>query len=213
MDGGAEAAAGAPTLSERLDEIIASDAPERLTFTELAAQLHHRAWGSLLFIFAAINVLPLPPGSTFVFGIPVLLIAGQMLAGRKTPWFPKRLDRRGVTKDELARISPKMRWFETRIATLVKPRLPAMIGPRAKRLIGLACFMLALIVAIPVPLLHHAPAASISLFALSLVYGDGALVIVAAIAGVAALIIDGLMIGSALVALRYLLVSFGLAHG
>jgi hypothetical protein len=211
MQNSADQPAGstAPTLSQRLDEIVASEGPERLSFTELAAALHHRAWGGLLLIFAAINVLPLPPGSTFVFGLPVLLIAGQMAAGKKTPWFPKRLERRGVTKAELASLSPKMRWFENLISKLVRARVPALTGPGATRLIGVVCFLLALIVAIPVPLLHHAPAASISLFALALIYGDGVLVVVAAVAAIAALVIDGLMIGSALVALHYLLVSFG----
>ena len=45
--------------------------PTGCTFTELAAQLHSRAWGGLLFIFAAINVLPLPPGTSVFFAIPL----------------------------------------------------------------------------------------------------------------------------------------------
>ena len=50
-----------PPLSQRLAQIAAEEGPDRLSFTELAAQLHSRAWGGLLFIFAAINILPLPP--------------------------------------------------------------------------------------------------------------------------------------------------------
>lgn len=197
-----QAAAPLP-LSQRLTQIVDESSPDRLTFTNLAEQLHFRAWGGLLFLFSAINVLPLPPGSTFFFAIPVLLIAGQMVFGRETPWFPARLDRRGVTKTELRRIIGKIEWLEVRIERLFKPRLAKLTGRTASRVIGLVCFMLALIIAIPVPLLHHAPAASIALFGLALIYRDGALVIAAAIASVLSVALDAAIIGSGFVALAY----------
>ena len=192
-------------LSQRLAQIVDDDGPDRLTFTDLAHQLHYRAWGGLLFLFSSINVLPLPPGTTFFFAMPVLLIAGQMIVGRETPWFPAKLDRRGVTKAELRRIIGKIDWLETRIERLFKPRLASLTGSTASRFIGLACFLLALIIAIPVPLLHHAPAASIALFGLALIYRDGVLVIVAAIASVLSVILDAIVIGSGFVALAYAL--------
>jgi hypothetical protein len=192
-------------LSQRLAQIVDDDGPDRLTFTDLAHQLHYRAWGGLLFLFSSINVLPLPPGTTFFFAMPVLLIAGQMIVGRETPWFPAKLDRRGVTKAELRRIIGKIDWLETRIERLFKPRLASLTGSTASRFIGVACFLLALIIAIPVPLLHHAPAASIALFGLALIYRDGVLVIVAAIASVLSVILDAIVIGSGFVALAYAL--------
>ena len=67
--------------------------PDRLSFTELAAQLDSRAWGGLLFIFAAINVLPLPPGTSAFFAIPLMIVSAQMVFGRSSPWFPARIDR------------------------------------------------------------------------------------------------------------------------
>ena len=192
-------------LSQRLAQIVDDDGPDRLTFTDLAHQLHYRAWGGLLFLFSSINVLPLPPGTTFFFAMPVLLIAGQMIVGRETPWFPAKLDRRGVTKAELRRIIGNIDWLETRIERLFKPRLASLTGSTASRFIGVACFLLALIIAIPVPLLHHAPAASIALFGLALIYRDGVLVIVAAIASVLSVILDAIVIGSGFVALAYAL--------
>ncbi|MEO5773217.1 MAG: exopolysaccharide biosynthesis protein [Sphingomicrobium sp.] len=190
-------------LSQQLEHIIKVTDHDRLSFTELAAHLHYRAWGALLFIFAAINVLPLPPGTTVFFAIPVLLVSGQMVAGRKAPWFPARLNRRGITKAELQRLLGKVEWLERRTDRIIKPRLEGLTGPGASRLIGAACFLLALIIAIPVPLLHHAPAASVSLFALALIYRDGALVIVASIAAVLSIILDALIIGSGVVALAH----------
>lgn len=190
-------------LSKRLAEIVAEDGPDRLTFSELASRLQSRAWGGILFIFAAINVVPLPPGLTTFFAIPLLLVSAQMVFGRKTPWFPARIERRGITKAELERLIGKIRWVEVRIERIFKPRLARLTGPTAARVIGLVCFLLSLVVAIPIPLLHHAPAASVALFGLALIYRDGALVIVAAIASVASVIIDALVIGSGVLALTY----------
>lgn len=196
-------------LSQRLTQIIDEGAGERLSFSELAAKLHYRAWGALLFIFAAINVLPLPPGTSAFFALPILIVAGQMVLGRASPWFPKRLDRRGVTKHELRRLIGKMEWLEARIERIFRPRLAQLTGSTAARLIGLICFLLALIAAIPVPLFHVAPAAAIALFGLALIYRDGALVIVAAAAAVASVVVDALIIGSGVAVLSYAAHWFG----
>lgn len=190
-------------LSQRLARIVAAEGPDRLSFTELATQLQSRAWGGLLLIFAAINLLPLPPGTSAFFALPILIVSAQMVFGRATPWFPARLNRRGVTKQELARLIGKIEWLEVRIERILKPRLPGLTGPVATRVIGLVCFLLALVAAIPVPLFHVAPAAAIVLFGLALIYRDGALVIAAAVASILSLVFDALIIGSGVVFLSY----------
>lgn len=198
------------SLSTRLAEIVAEDGPDRLTFSEFAERLHYRAWGGLLFVFASINVLPLPPGLTTFFAIPLLLVSAQMLFGRETPWFPQRIERRGITKAELQRLIGKIEWLETRVERIFRPRLPRLTGRAAARVIGLTCFLLSLIVAIPIPLLHHAPAASVAMFGLALIYRDGALVIAAIVASIASVIIDALVIGSGVIAIAYMASKLGL---
>lgn len=191
-------------LSERLTRIVAADGPDPLTFTDLAAQLHGRAWGGLLLIFAAINLLPLPPGTSIFFAIPILIVSAQMVAGRESPWFPRRIDRRGVKKSELQRLIDKMGRLEARVERIFRPRLGKLTGSTAARLIGAVCFLLALVAAIPIPLFHMAPAAAIVLFGLALIYRDGALVIAAAVAAVLSLVFDALIVGSGVVAIGYI---------
>lgn len=190
-------------LSQRLAQIVEEHGPDRLSFSELAAKLHSRAWGGLLLIFAAINVLPLPPGTSVFFAIPLLIVSAQMVMGRSSPWFPAKLDRRGVTKQLLAKLIEKMEWAEARIERVFRPRLPGLTGPAAARVIGLVCFLLALLAAIPIPLFHVAPAAAIVMFGLALIYRDGALVIVAAVAAVLSLLVDALIVGSGFAAMTY----------
>lgn len=191
-------------LSEQLARIVHQDGPDRLSFSDLAAHLQWRAWGGLLLIFAAINVLPLPPGTSMFFAVPLLIVSAQMIIGRESPWFPARLDRRGVSRQLLARLVDKINWAEVRVERIFKPRLPGLTGAIAARFIGLVCFLLALLAAIPIPLFHVAPAAAIILFGLALIYRDGALVVVAAIAAVLSVLVDILIIGSGVAILTYL---------
>ena len=195
-------------LSQRLAEIVEEDGADRLSFSELATQLHSRAWGGLLAIFAAINAIPLPPGVNIFFAIPLLIVSAQMAFGRASPWFPSRIDRRGVTKEELRRLVAKIQWVEVRVERMFKPRLATLTGPAATRLIGVVCFILALMTTLPI--VHVAPAAVIVLFGLALVYRDGALVIAAAVAGVVGAAIVVFLIDSGAIALGYVARRFGL---
>lgn len=191
-------------MSRQLANIVDQHGEDRLSFSELARRLEARAWGGLLLIFAAINVLPLPPGTSVFFALPLLIVSAQMVLGRANPWFPARLDRRGVTKALLRKLIDKMDWAEKRIERVFKPRVASLTGPTATRVIGAICFLLALVAAIPIPLFHVAPAAAIVLFGVALIYRDGALVIAAALAGILSIALDLLVIGSSVAILSYL---------
>jgi hypothetical protein len=208
LDNDSQPAARPLPLSQRLAQIIEQTAAERLSFTELARQLHSRAWGGLLVIFAAINVIPLPPGMNIVFAIPLMIVSAQMAFGRASPWFPRRIDRRGVTTDELRRLVAKIEWVEGRIERMFKPRLATLTGAAASRLIGVACFILAMFATLPI--VHVAPAAVIVLFGLGLIYRDGALVIAAAVAAAVGAIVAAMVVASGAVAISYLAHLMGL---
>lgn len=194
-------------LSQRLTQIVDEPGADRLTFSELAIQLHARAWGGLLVIFAAINVIPLPPGASIFFAIPLIIVTTQMAFGRASPWFPARINRRGVTKEELRRLIAKMEWLEVRVERILKPRAATLTGPTATRLIGIVCFILALMTMLPI--VHVAPAAVIVLFGLALIYRDGALVIAAAVATLVGAAIAIFLISSGAVAIGYIARRFG----
>ena len=196
------------SLSQRLMQIAGDDGPDRLSFSDLALQLHARAWGGLLVVFAAINVIPLPPGMNIFFAIPLMIVSAQMAFGRARPWFPARIDRRGVTRDELRRLVTKMEWFERRVERLFKPRLAGFTGPMATRVIGVVCFILAIFAMLPV--VHVAPAAVIVLFGLGLVYRDGALVIAAAVAAVVGAAVAAFLVASGAALVGYIAHRIGL---
>jgi hypothetical protein len=161
-------------LSQRLAQIAEQSGPDRILLSELARELHSRVWGGLL-----------------VFG-------------RASPWFPARIDRRGVTKMELETLIAKMGWFEARVERIFQPRLGHLTGPSATRVIGAVCMVLSLIAGLPILMIHNAPAIAIVLFGLALIYRDGVLVIVASIAAVLSVLFDAALIIWGVAVLKFL---------
>jgi hypothetical protein len=100
-----------------------------------------------------------------------------------------------------------MQWLEGRVERMFKPRLATLTGPTATRLIGIVCFILALMTMLPI--VHVAPAAVIVLFGLALIYRDGALVIAAAVATLVGAAIAIFLISSGAVAIGYVARRFG----
>jgi hypothetical protein len=184
-------------FSQLLDHILEEHGGERLTLGELSARLRDRAWGGMLLIFAALNLLPLPPGATTVTGLPLLIITAQLAAGRSRPWFPRKLDRRGIGKQHLSRIAARIAPWEARIERIFKPRLCALTNHRAARVIGMIGLALSVILWLPIPLGNHAPALALTLFALSLIYRDGVLMILGLLATAASVALVSVTFGAA----------------
>lgn len=199
-----DGAEGEPLPFSRLiSHVVEEHAGERLTLGELSTLLRDRMWGGLLLTFAAINILPLPPGATTITGIPLILLTAQMVIGRERPWFPRKLDRRGVTKTELRKLLEKLLPWERRVERLFKPRMTMLTSHRAARAIGLVSLMLSIILWLPIPLGNHAPAVAMTLFALALIYRDGVLVILGLVATLVSLAIVSFTIGAAWLALLF----------
>ena len=192
-----ERVSGPLPFSQLLDRILEEHGGERLALSELSARLRDRAWGGLLLVFAAINLLPLPPGVTTVTGIPLLVITAQMAWGRSRPWFPKKLDQRGIGRTQLAKLSERLAPWERRVERVFKPRLCALTGHRGARVIGAISVVLSIIIWLPIPLGNHVPALAITLFALALIYRDGVLAVLAGITAAAGLALVSVTVGAA----------------
>lgn len=190
-------------FSQLVAHIIEEHGEDRLTLSHLSALLRDRMWGGLLLTFAAINILPLPPGTTTITGIPLVLLTAQMTLGRARPWFPKKIDQRGVTKDELRRLLAKFLPWERRVERIFKPRMVALTNHRAARAIGLVSLLLSIILWLPIPLGNHAPALAMTLFALALIYRDGVLVMLGLLATLASIVMVSFTIGAAWLAFLF----------
>lgn len=181
---------------------ICDDPDPTVTVGEIVHRFGRRAFGALLFFFSAPNWLPLPPGSSTFLALPLVLLTPQVAYGVQGPWLPRFIDDREMKRPELARGLRKLVRPLRRIETVSRPRLLWMFGPVGDRLIGLTCFLLSLVLLLPIPLGNMAPAAAIAMFGLAMVQRDGVLAVIGyAITAVSAalLVIGG---GAAFIALR-----------
>jgi hypothetical protein len=65
-----------------------------------------------------------------------------------------------------------IRWIR-RAEHLTRPRVTMLVGDRGQRAIGVACFLLSLVLILPIFLGNVAPAATIAVFSLALMQRDG----------------------------------------
>ncbi len=184
---------------------ICDDPDPTVTVGEIVHRFGRRAFGALLFFFSAPNWLPLPPGSSTFLALPLVLLTPQVAWGVQGPWLPRFIDARAMRRQDLAAGVRKLAPTLQRIERVSRPRLPWLFGPVGDRMIGLTCFLLSLVLLLPIPLGNMAPAAAIGAFGLAMVQRDGVLALIGygitALSG-ALLVIGG---GAALFALRELL--------
>lgn len=163
-----------PPLSEILREIAARD-QSTVSVGDLMDAFGGRAMGALLLVFGLICTLPLPPGSTTIFGAPLMLLAPQLMLGARGPWLPRRLRARTLATADLGKALPRVLVWLERAEALSRPRLAFLFGPVGDRTIGLVCTLLAAVLILPIPLGNILPAAAVSVLGLALAQRDGAL--------------------------------------
>ena len=146
---------------------------ESLPLEEVVDRFGDRAFGALLFVFAIPNLLPLPPGSTTILGLPLLIISPQLTLGVPRIWLPRSIGQRRIGRRELARAINRLIPKLVIIERLLKPRLHWMFGAVGDRLIGAVCTVLALVLILPIPLGNVLPALTISTLSLGLAQRDG----------------------------------------
>ena len=184
-------------LSVMLDELAGDETRDRIAVSDLVVAMQVRAYGALLLIFALPNVLPAPPGTSGLLGLPLLFLSTRMMLGQ-TPWLPQFIASRSVPRASFAVVIDRaMPWLQ-RAERLLRHRLSLLTTGPAQQVLGLFCLFLTLILVIPIPFGNLAPSLAMCLIALGVLERDGLWVIIGVVAGVLASVFVGGM-GYALV--------------
>ena len=180
----------------RVSEVLldlAGDGSGWLRLGDVVTALGDRGYGLLIFILALTNVIPIYiPGLSAVFGVPLALIALQMMLGLPRPWLPRALLRRPLRRQEFARITQRILPWLSRLERLLKPRLPILTSLWAERAIGLFALVLAIMLALPIPFTGIPLGAALALMGIGLLERDGLVLMAGAAAGVLAIAYSGL---------------------
>jgi hypothetical protein len=187
-------------LSDVVGDLARSQAAT-MSLGEVVDAFGASALAGLLLVFGLACALPLPPGATTVFGLPLVLLAPQLLFETPAPWLPRALRDRRIAMPELRRVFERMTPWLRRMEMISRPRLGLVVGRSGRRLMGVICTALALVLILPIPLGNMLPAVTVSVFSLALIQRDGAVALLGyafAAASVGALVLAANLIGALL---------------
>lgn len=159
----------------RLSDIVKSiNTEDDTTIGTLVDSLGERAFGALMFIFAVPNIIPTPPGTSAILGLPLVILTWQVLIGRQSLWLPAVVRHRRISRELISSFVNKVTPVMARLERILKPRIGFLVSSDAsERLIGLVTFPLAVALFLPIPFGNILPAAAIACVALGLAERDG----------------------------------------
>lgn len=182
-------------LSDVFEHIARSKA-ERVSIDEVLGRLSDRSLGAGLILFAAPNMLPLPPGVASILGIPLIFISAQLMIGSKVLWLPRPIRRWSLGSKTYRRLASGMSGIMKRAEKFVRPRMPFVTGPVFERVLGGFALVLSLVLLIPIPLGHLLPAFSLLVLGFGVMERDGLMASAGVLCGVISLgVIAGISSG------------------
>lgn len=161
-------------LSEVLQSALDVDKNGSLSLGELMNRIAERGFGLLFVILALPTLFPLlPPGSAATIGLIYILIGGQMLFGRSSPWLPQRVRSYHLSEQTAHKLRERsVRFFKT-VERFSSPRWLFMEKLIVLRLVALTVVFLGFILLTPLPFMNTLPAFAVLLLGTGLINRDG----------------------------------------
>jgi hypothetical protein len=176
---------------------LADHATGPISLATIRDTLGERSFAPLLVLFAALNLIPLPPGASAFLGLPLVIVSAQMALGSKRAWLPRFLMDKSLSADQFRRLMAHVVPWLVRLELWIRPRYWPFWRRRGDRVIGMICLVLAIVVTLPIPLGNWLPAFSTALLGLSLSERDGVLFGVGSVVAVVAMGVIVAVIGAA----------------
>ena len=189
---------GRRTVGMLLRELLARHPEDEIALGDIVLFFGDRAFGALMLALALPMATPLSalPGISAVFGLPLVVIAAQLMLGYRRPSLPESLARRTVRRERLGRAFARAEPWLLRIERAVHPRFPILTGAVAERVIGIVAVVMAMLLALPIPGANQPPAFAVALFAVGILERDGVFVILGALASLVSLAIIAIIYGA-----------------
>ncbi|MGO4451179.1 exopolysaccharide biosynthesis protein [Phyllobacterium sp. TAF24] len=184
MDSASTHAENDPRPLSQVFEDLARTTTAPVSFTELEDAFTDRSFAALLTFFAILNLLPLPPGTGIVTGIPLVLVSVQMVMGRESVWLPTFMRTKTIAPERFRQVSnkvvPWLQWLER----FIRPRNWPFSQRQGDRWLGAFTTVLGMSVVLPMPLSNWLPALATAIIGIALCERDGRLMLGGLILGV-----------------------------
>ncbi|NDF12524.1 MAG: exopolysaccharide biosynthesis protein [Proteobacteria bacterium] len=165
------------SVSELLHALADDYKEERMPLSYMFDTLSDKGFLILMMFFAAPLMLPLtPPGITLILALPLIVLSAQMLYGLKVPYLPEFLRRKTMKTTTIKWMVNSLDPWLNFLNRFVKPRLLFMTSPFGIKMIALWCFVSAVVIPVPLPVINSIASGAIFLMALGILQRDGLLV-------------------------------------
>ncbi len=189
---------GPATVSGDIERWLRQD--RKRSLGGLIERFGPKSFALVFVLLLGLPALPLPTGgATHVFEIVAMLVALQLIAGRDEIWLPRRLRRLDVAGPRQQRFLNALIRMIRRLERVSRPRLRFLFGHRLSNVVfgtlvlGLS---IAAFLAPPFTGLDTLPALGVVLLSLGVLLEDGAIVLLALLAGAAGVALE-LLLGTA----------------
>lgn len=165
-----------------VEEIREKAQGRKIKAGDLFDAVKSRGFGPLLIIPSLIVILPTGaiPGVPDVCAIIMILISAQIVAGRESPWIPKKIKKMSFSAAKMRKAMDKAEPVLQKIDDFSKRRLTVLTTPTAQRVFA-ALIVVMCCVSITVGMIPYVPALialPIMIFAIGLTVGDGLLMLI-----------------------------------
>lgn len=167
------------------------------TVGAIADLIANRSLSSLLAFFAALNLLPLPPGTSVILGIPIVVIACQLIFVQRRIWLPRFIAQREVSKETLTRLIGRIMPWTLRLEHFLRPRYWPFRRYRGDTITGILGLLLGIVVVFPIPLGNAPPAFAIFIVGLANAQKDGIWFAIGILVGLISIAIASAVVGGA----------------
>jgi hypothetical protein len=166
------------TISQELEDLLHARATLSIKLADIVHQLRERGFGMLMMVLVLPNCVPIPvpPGVSTVFSIPLLFLTIQMIWGRPEPWIPHKLAEKEITLTYLRAVLARILRYLHRLEAFVRPRWLLVSSATGERILGICWFAFAVSIAIPLPMTNFLPGIGILISAFGLLNRDGLVV-------------------------------------
>lgn len=144
-----------------------------LTLGNLLSALGEASFGWAIVVFSLLTLFPLPPGSSVITALPVLVTTVQMMLGYPHVKLPGRLARLRLDPVKLRRAVLRLRPVTRRLERILVPRYTIVFAKGNERPLGALLFVIAFALFLPVPLSGWFPAVSLFIIGVGIVERDG----------------------------------------
>ncbi|MCH9638555.1 MAG: exopolysaccharide biosynthesis protein [Betaproteobacteria bacterium] len=171
--------------SEFLAIVVVKNRNDSMTIGEIKNILDERGFGVLMAIAALPLCLPVPvpPGYTTFFSIPLFIFSLQMIFGMRAPWLPEWIEKKSIKRESFEKLITRANPWLRKIEKHLQPRLTYISVHTWERIIGVFSFVFALSISLPIPLTNFPPGWGILIMSLGLLSKDGITILIGMIVG------------------------------